>query len=166
MKRKNINMSQTLFRKSRHKMSDSTDLEESGRSMVEMLGVLTIAGLISLLGFSGYNTGMHKLRANNIAELISDTLVSSKTYRGSSSCISADNDDLPECVVEIKASVSKNIAKITFSSEEKCNRTEELTTLSFGNCGNQKVSDHVYYITPSVGSQNGVCDSRPSWTEC
>ena len=38
---------------------------ESGRSMVEMLGVLAIMGILSIGGIAGYTYAMNKLRANN-----------------------------------------------------------------------------------------------------
>ena len=37
---------------------------ESGRSMVEMLGVLAIIGVLSIGGIAGYSYGMDKYRAN------------------------------------------------------------------------------------------------------
>ena len=38
---------------------------ETGRSMVEMLGVLAIMGVLSIGGIAGYTYAMNKLRANN-----------------------------------------------------------------------------------------------------
>ena len=39
---------------------------ESGRSMVEMLGVLAIIGVLSVMGISGYTTAMRSHKANEI----------------------------------------------------------------------------------------------------
>ena len=44
---------------------------ESGRSMVEMLGVLAIIGVLSVGGIAGYSLGMRKHRANQIADTVS-----------------------------------------------------------------------------------------------
>ena len=44
---------------------------ESGRSMVEMLGVLAIIGVLSVGGIAGYSLGMRKHRANGIADVAS-----------------------------------------------------------------------------------------------
>ena len=44
---------------------------ESGRSMVEMLGVLAIIGVLSVGGISGYTISMRKYRANQIVDLAS-----------------------------------------------------------------------------------------------
>ncbi len=41
---------------------------ESGRSMVEMLGVLAIIGVLSIGGIAGYSTAMRKYQANQIIE--------------------------------------------------------------------------------------------------
>ena len=39
---------------------------ESGRSMVEMLGVLAIIGVLSIGGIAGYTMAMNRYRANEI----------------------------------------------------------------------------------------------------
>ncbi len=44
---------------------------ESGRSMVEMLGVLAIIGVLSVGGIAGYSLSMLKHRANQVADLVS-----------------------------------------------------------------------------------------------
>ena len=44
---------------------------ETGRSMVEMLGVLAIVGVLSVAGIRGYTVAMRKYRANEIANAIS-----------------------------------------------------------------------------------------------
>ena len=41
---------------------------ESGRSMVEMLGVLAIIGVLSIGGIAGYTLSMNRYRANAIAD--------------------------------------------------------------------------------------------------
>ena len=44
---------------------------ESGRSMVEMLGVLAIIGVLSVGGIAGYSLAMRRHRANGVVDLIS-----------------------------------------------------------------------------------------------
>ena len=41
---------------------------ESGRSMVEMLGVLAIIGVLSIGGIAGYTVAMNRYRANEIVD--------------------------------------------------------------------------------------------------
>ena len=43
---------------------------ETGRSMVEMLGVLAIIGVLSIGGIAGYTMSMRRHRANQVADLI------------------------------------------------------------------------------------------------
>ncbi len=42
---------------------------ESGRSMVEMLGVLAIIGVLSIGGIAGYTTAMNRYRANEVLDM-------------------------------------------------------------------------------------------------
>ncbi len=42
---------------------------ESGRSMVEMLGVLAIIGVLSVGGIAGYSLSMRRHRANSVVDL-------------------------------------------------------------------------------------------------
>ena len=54
---------------------------ESGRSMVEMLGVLAIIGVLSIGGIAGYTLAMNRYRANeilNAAALVSIAATSAK----------------------------------------------------------------------------------------
>ena len=46
---------------------NTTQPVESGRSMVEMLGVLAVIGVLSVAGIAGYQFAMTKYRANQIA---------------------------------------------------------------------------------------------------
>ena len=43
-----------------------SNLNESGRSMVEMLGVLAIIGVLSVMGIAGYRSAMTKMRSNEL----------------------------------------------------------------------------------------------------
>ena len=58
--------------------------KESGRSMVEMLGVLAIIGVLSVGGIAGYTTAMNKHRANQILNEASvrAIVVSTQIQRG------------------------------------------------------------------------------------
>ena len=57
---------------------------ESGRSMVEMLGVLAIIGVLSVGGIAGYTTAMNKHRANELLQQASlrAVVVSIQIQRG------------------------------------------------------------------------------------
>ena len=48
---------------------------ESGRSMVEMLGVLAIIGVLSIGGIAGYTLAMNRYRANEILNAAADVAI-------------------------------------------------------------------------------------------
>ena len=52
---------------------------ESGRSMVEMLGVLAIIGVLSIGGIAGYTMAMNKLRTNDIVNAVVQAAVECRT---------------------------------------------------------------------------------------
>ena len=52
---------------------------ESGRSMVEMLGVLAIIGVLSVGGIAGYTMAMKKYKANELANAVSMTIIAAET---------------------------------------------------------------------------------------
>ena len=47
-----------------------TNVNESGRSMVEMLGVLAIIGVLSIGGIAGYTMAMNRYRANEVIRCV------------------------------------------------------------------------------------------------
>jgi Tfp pilus assembly protein PilE len=55
---------------------------ESGRSMVEMLGVLAIIGVLSIGGIAGYTMAMNRYRANEIVDAASKTAIIAMTANG------------------------------------------------------------------------------------
>lgn len=46
-------------------------INESGRSMVEMLGVLAIIGVLSVGGIAGYSKAMNKYKINKTTDQVS-----------------------------------------------------------------------------------------------
>lgn len=52
---------------------------ESGRSMVEMLGVLAIIGVLSVGGIAGYTMAMNRYKANQILDAASKLSVVAQT---------------------------------------------------------------------------------------
>ena len=52
---------------------------ESGRSMVEMLGVLAIIGVLSIGGIAGYTMAMNKFRANEIIGAVVQAAIDCRT---------------------------------------------------------------------------------------
>ena len=68
---------------------------ESGRSMVEMLGVLAIIGVLSVGGIAGYSLSMRRHRANGIVDTVTKYALSAysvcqqKVMNGEASDVSA-----------------------------------------------------------------------------
>ena len=54
-------------------------INESGRSMIEMLGVLAIIGVLSIGGISGYSKAMGKHRVNKSIDQITQIVSSTRT---------------------------------------------------------------------------------------
>ena len=52
---------------------------ESGRSMVEMLGVLAIIGVLSVGGIAGYTMAMNKYKANEIMAAASQCMIMARS---------------------------------------------------------------------------------------
>ncbi len=52
---------------------------ESGRSMIEMLGVLAIIGVLSVGGIAGYSKAMNKFKTNKVADNVSMLIANIKT---------------------------------------------------------------------------------------
>lgn len=53
---------------------------DSGRSMIEMLGVLAIIGVLSVGGIAGYSKAMRKYRENKTVDQISQILTNIRTF--------------------------------------------------------------------------------------
>ena len=54
-------------------------INESGRSMIEMLGVLAIIGVLSVGGIAGYSKAMNKFKTNQIADNASMIIANIRT---------------------------------------------------------------------------------------
>ena len=66
--------------------------EQSGRSMVEMLGVLAIIGVLSVGGISGYSKAMAKFKLTKAQDQISMLLMNIRTaFSGSSNYAGLNN---------------------------------------------------------------------------
>lgn len=61
----------------------STDVLQSGRSMIEMLGVLAIIGVLSVGGIAGYSKAMTKFKINKTIEQISHIVANTRTLYAS-----------------------------------------------------------------------------------
>ena len=54
-------------------------IEQSGRSMIEMLGVLAIVGVLSVAGIAGYSKAMAKYKTNKVVDQVTMTAANIRT---------------------------------------------------------------------------------------
>ncbi len=78
---------------------------ESGRSMVEMLGVLAIIGVLSIGGIAGYTMAMNRYRANEIIDTASKVSVIAMSKQ--------DCDEYGICAYMDDVTMSNNVAGVT-----------------------------------------------------
>ncbi len=76
---------------------------ESGRSMIEMLGVLAIIGVLSVGGIAGYSKAMNKFKTNKVADNVSMLVANiktlyaqQKTYHGLTNQTAVDMGVVPD----------------------------------------------------------------------
>ena len=67
---------------------------ESGRSMVEMLGVLAIIGVLSIGGIAGYTMAMNRYRANEIIDTASKVAIVAMTANAGAGIKTGETIDL------------------------------------------------------------------------
>ncbi|MBR2136928.1 MAG: hypothetical protein IJ852_03070 [Alphaproteobacteria bacterium] len=87
------------------------EINQNGRSMIEMLGVLAIIGVLSVGGIAGYSKAMQKYRVNKTADQVAQiingvrTLYSGqKNYAGINNTVLRKAKILPESAFESSSS--------------------------------------------------------------
>ena len=93
-------------------------VNEQGRSMIEMLGVLAIVGVLSVGGIAGYSKAMNKFKTNKVIDQINmistnvRTLYSSqRTYKGLNNALAVKTGVVPAEMYE--ADGSNDVSEIT-----------------------------------------------------
>jgi len=96
---------------------------ESGRSMVEMLGVLAIIGVLSIGGIAGYTMAMNRYKANEILNAASMALVVAMSAEGGSGISAATayttlvpGATNPAGVTDMQATVTDGTFSVTFTA--------------------------------------------------
>ena len=81
-------------------------VNESGRSMIEMLGVLAIIGVLYVGGIAGYSKAMNKFKTNKVADNVSMLVANIKTlyaqqntYTGLNNSAAVDMGVVPDELV-------------------------------------------------------------------
>lgn len=86
---------------------------ESGRSMVEMLGVLAIIGVLSIGGIAGYTMAMNRYRANEIIDTASKLSVVAQTQSANPNAGTFDPDKVNLSSIGVTAN---NVHGATFTA--------------------------------------------------
>ena len=89
------------------------NVNESGRSMVEMLGVLAIIGVLSIGGIAGYTLAMNRYRANEALQAASIVAIEA-IARQETVTVSTENNDLqltlPTGVTQVSSDKDGNVS--------------------------------------------------------
>jgi type II secretory pathway pseudopilin PulG len=113
---------------------------ESGRSMVEMLGVLAIIGVLSIGGIAGYTMAMNRYRANEIIDTASKVAIVAMTSNagvGASANISnlGSNISVP-CIAANTDITSNRYGEVTINVDGSCTGVADVIKTLKGSCTN------------------------------
>ena len=93
-------------------------VNESGRSMIEMLGVLAIIGVLSVGGIAGYSKAMNKFKTNKVSDNVSMLVANIKTlyaqqntYHGLDNKTAVEMGVIPDELGKAGASATATVLK-------------------------------------------------------
>lgn len=105
--------------------------EQSGRSMVEMLGVLAIIGVLSVGGIAGYSKAMAKFKTSKALDQVSTTVANIRTlysgqpnYEGLNTAIAIKMGAIGAEMLSGQSATSATIAYNAFNGEVTITATE------------------------------------------
>ncbi len=107
---------------------------QSGRSMIEMLGVLAIIGVLSIGGLAGYTMAMNRHRANQVLDYVSRAAVIALTKGDGSQDVNNETcksllDDETEPLENLNCTVNKN------------NKTNDKVVVTVQNLANTSIAN-------------------------
>lgn len=92
--------------------------KESGRSMVEMLGVLAIIGVLSIGGIAGYTLAMDKYRANENLATGSQCVILAQSDNGGNGIQAGDNHAV-NCATKYKLNLREDVRmSVSYDGDE------------------------------------------------
>ena len=105
--------------------------EQSGRSMVEMLGVLAIIGVLSVGGIAGYSKAMAKFKTSKALDQVSTTVANIRTlysgqpnYEGLNTAIAIQMGAIGAEMLSGQSATSATVAYNAFNGEVTITATE------------------------------------------
>ena len=115
-------------------------IDQNGRSMIEMLGVLAIVGVLSVAGIAGYSKAMAKYKINKVMDQVSTIAANTKTlfasvgnYSGLSGNSRAFNLGLfPEDMTKLCATYSEGCLRNGMNGAVFIKGTTDSFTISMG----------------------------------
>ena len=105
--------------------------QESGRSMVEMLGVLAIIGVLSIGGIAGYTMAMNRYKAN---EVINAAAMLSIANQSSQSSTATTTTDLKLTNLACTVTGTAKSAKVLISDCDPSDLTTTIQNITGGTC--------------------------------
>ena len=122
--------------------------QESGRSMVEMLGVLAIIGVLSIGGIAGYTMAMNRYRANEVLNVAAQLAVLSQTANQGRGGVDMGLDDL--------SLTAANVPGLTDSATMTATTNGDTTTVTISALSSDDVGSAIESI---AGGSTGKCKS-------
>ncbi len=103
---------------------------ESGRSMVEMLGVLAIIGVLSIGGIAGYTMAMNRYRANEIIDTASKVAIVAMTANagagGAADISDLGNNITIPCIAADTDIASNATGVVSIKLQETCDGVADI----------------------------------------
>ncbi len=127
---------------------------ESGRSMVEMLGVLAIIGVLSIGGIAGYTTAMNRYRANEVLDMATKYATVAYTARETFKAMNGGDDD----EFDTPTFCETGLASVSTAATDD---TEAVCTVNGASIGDADVADDKVTIVIDFNS-NAVCKAAQS----
>ena len=120
---------------------------ESGRSMVEMLGVLAIIGVLSIGGIAGYTTAMKSYKANEIANAVSMLYVTGKATNEGAGTGSISYDSLGGWPEGATLTYNAGVITVNFAEADICKKVKSM----FGDKATDCPNASPFTITVTLG---------------
>ena len=118
---------------------------ETGRSMVEMLGVLAIIGVLSIAGIAGYSMALKKAKANDILAAATQCGILARTYQGTGTttsvdCVDLGLDALPDGATVMQGKYSGDNAVVEVTSADYCDAVKQVAGDLASACASNKTT--------------------------
>ena len=132
--------------------------QESGRSMVEMLGVLAIIGVLSIGGIAGYSMAMNRYRANEALDAASKyAVILYAAYQTKKAMGSDFGDDIPTFEQALGTTANAKPGGATIGTPAKTAITDDGVTLALAfDTGGENVCKAAASIVGASGECSGT----------